>query len=271
MKKYLSASKPIVILLVISLLAFGTSCKKKEKGDERPDLPPQESLFMDFSDFSERPDVKGTTYNNFVYSFLNVAFWNTIGTVSLAPPAVAYVRILQQNARYLGDNSWEWVAYFTFEQTNYVGTLTTVRLNNDTYSVELVVAPEATPESGFKWVDGVVRYDLTSASYNIYQNPGSPVKALEVDWEKDYDDNTSSLTYTYVVPGEDETGSSINYSIDPALTYDASYTISLSGETIEIEWDRASKAGRVRNEDYFLDSDWHCWDSNLVDLAECPV
>lgn len=266
MKKYLSISKTILTFLIVASLASCNSCDKVDP-DEKPNLPPQESLFMDFSDFNERPDEKGTTYNNFVYSFLNVAFWNTLGTVTLAPPAVAYVSILQQNARYLGDNSWEWVAYFTYNQTNYVGTLTTLRLDNETYSVELVVAPESNPDSEFKWVDGVVRYDLTSASYNIYINPGNPVKALEVDWVNE--DNTSSLTYTYTVPGETETGSSINYSVDPSLTYDASYTINLSGETIEIEWDRASKAGRVRNEDYFLDNEWHCWDSNLVDI-DCP-
>ncbi|HCC72102.1 MAG TPA: hypothetical protein DEQ09_13265 [Bacteroidales bacterium] len=269
MKKYFLASRAIITLLIISMVMFNSSCKKKDKGDEKPDLPPQESLLMDFSDFDERPDTKGTTYNNFVYSFLNVAFWNTVTTSSLAFPALAYVNMVGQNARYLGDNSWEWAYYFTYEQTDYVATFTTSRINNETYSAEMMIAEEATPEAGFKWFDGVVRFDRTAASWNVYKDAASPVKVIEVDWTKNYEANTSSLTYTYVEPAQDETGSSITFGKDPSLAYNAWYTISFSSETIEIQWDMATKAGRVRNEDHFLDTDWHCWDASLVDI-ECP-
>jgi hypothetical protein len=272
MKKYVITSRSIIFLLIISITFFNTSCKK-DKAGEKPDLPPQESLIMDFSDFDSRPDEKGkgTTYNNFVYSYLNVLFWNTISASTLAVPAVAYGHMLSQNARYVGDNVWEWVDYYTYNQTDYVATLTAARLNNDQFSVEMVIAEEATPESGFKWFDGVVSYNHTSASWNLYRyNGGSPVKVIEVDWSKDYEEDTSSLTYTYVETGQEQTGSSINMGTDPSLDYNAWYTISLADETIEIQWDRATKAGRVKNPDYFPDSNWNCWDANLADI-DCPV
>lgn len=272
MKRYLITSRTVVYLLIISLTFFNTSCKK-DKAGEKPELPPEESLFMDFSDFDSRPDQKskGTTYNNFVYSYLNVVFWNTVSTASLAVPAIAYGHMLNQNARYLGDNVWEWVDYFTYVQTDYVATLTATRLNNEEFSMEMVIAEESNPEAGFKWFEGIVRYDHTSATWDIYKyDGGSPVKILEVDWTRDYEDDTSSLTYIYVEPGQAETGSSINFGIDPSLDYNAWYTISLSTETIEIQWDRATKAGRVRNPDYFSDNNWHCWDAYLADI-ECPV
>lgn len=271
-KKYSVITKPIIFLLIVSITIFNTSCKKKDTTGEKPDLPPQESLIMDFSDFDSRPDQKskGTTYNNFVYSFLNVAFWHTLTTSYLAIPATAYGHLLSQNARYIGDNVWEWVYYFTYEQTDYVATLTGTRLNNEEFSMDLVIAEESNPDLGFKWFEGVCRYDHTSASWDIYKyNEGSPVKVLEVDWTKDFEANTSALTYVYVEPGQDETGSSITYGKDPSLDYNAWYTIDRSTETIEIEWDLATKAGRVRNENHFLDNDWHCWDSNLADV-ECP-
>ncbi|MBN1387822.1 MAG: hypothetical protein JW965_05200 [Bacteroidales bacterium] len=270
MKKYSVISKPIVFLLVISMIMFNTSCKKKDKPGEEPELPPKESLIMDFSDFDSRPDQKGTTYNNFVYSFLNVAFWSTISAGSLALPAAAYGSLLSQDASYLGDNTWEWKYNFTFDQEDYIATLTAKRLNNEEFSMEMVVAEESSPTAGFKWFDGIVRYDHTSASWNVYKNPASPVKIIEVDWTKNYEENTSSLTYVYVEPGQGETGSSITLGKDPSLDYNAWYTIDLSAETIDIQWDMITKAGRVRNEDYFQDTDWHCWDANLADI-ECPV
>ncbi len=272
MKKYSIISKSMVFILVISMIMFNTSCKKKDKPGEEPDLPPQESLIMDFSDFDSRPDEKGkgTTYNNFVYSYLNVVFWSTISTGAIALPAAAYIHLLNQDANYLGDNTWEWVYNFTFNQTDYIATLTGARLNNEEFSMEMVIAEEANPGAGFKWFDGVVRYDHTAASWNIYKNIASPVKVLEVDWTKDYEENTSSLTYIYTEPGQSETGSSITFGKDPSLDYNAWYTIDLSAETVEIQWDLITKAGRVRNEDYFLDNDWHCWDSNLADI-DCPV
>lgn len=270
MNKLSIFSKPIVFLLVLSIIFLNTSCKKKDKPGEEPDLPPKESLFMDFSDFDSRPDQKGTTYNNFVYSYLNVVFWSTISTAATILPATAYIQILGDDPDYLGDNTWEWEHYFTFQQTDYIATLTTKRLNNDEFSAEMVIAEESNPQAGFKWFDGVVRYDHTAASWNLYKNGTTPVKVLEVEWTIDYEDDTSSLTYVYVEPGQAETGSSITLGKDPSLDYNAWYTIDLSAETVEIEWDIITKAGRVRNEDYFLDNEWHCWDSNLSDI-ECPV
>ncbi|MBS0012186.1 MAG: hypothetical protein KFF49_12300 [Bacteroidales bacterium] len=269
MKKSSIIYRSLILLLIASLTVINTSCKGDKPG-EKPQLPPQESLLMDFSDFDERPDLKGkgTTYNNFVYSFLNVAFWHTVTTASLALPATAYVQLLNQNAMYLGDNSWQWSYTVTYEQTVYVASLTSKRLSDEEFSIELVIALESNPEAGFKWIDGIVRYDHTSASYNVYKNAASPVKVIEIDWTY-LELNTSSLTYTYVEPGQDETGSSITFGKDPSLEYNAWYTISLSSETIEIEWDMATKAGRVRNQAYFLDNEWHCWDASLVDI-DCP-
>jgi hypothetical protein len=265
MKKYSFINSTFVFLLIGSIILFNTSCKK-DKAGEKPELPPVSSLIMDFSDFDSRPDEKGTTYANFVYSYLNVFFWNTMATGSLALPAVAYGHMLNQNALYLGDNVWQWEDSFTYDQTDYVATLTAARLNNDEFSVEMVIAEEATPALGFKWFDGIVKYNHTSASWNIYKYiGGSTVKIFEVDWTMDYEEDSSSLLYVYVAPEQQETGSSISFGIDPALEYDAWYTITLSSETIQIEWDRATKAGRVKNPDHFTDSDWHCWDAYLAD------
>jgi len=273
MKKYIITSRIPVFLLIISIILINTSCKKKTTG-EKPELPPVESLVMDFSDFDSRPDQKksmATTYNNFVYSYLNVAFWSTVSTGAVALPAVAYSNLLNQEAEKVDDNIWKWTYNFTWDGVSYVASLTTERLNNEEYTAELVIAFADSPESGFKWVEGIVRYDRTAASWNVYKhNEGDPVQLLDIDWTKDYETGVSSLTYVYVEPGQPETGSSITYGRDPSLDYNATYTIILSAQTIEIQWDTETKAGRVRNPYHFEDNDWHCWNSDLVDI-ECPA
>ena len=89
-------------------------------------------------------------------------------------------------------------------------------------------------------------------------------------WEKDFVEGDASLEYTYVEPGQAETNSYIRWEYIPGADYDARYTISLSTGMINIEWDTATKAGRVKDPVYFEDSEWHCWNDLLQDI-DCPM
>ena len=78
MKKYSHLQSLMALLLTISLMFGSVSCDK-ETVDERPELPPLESLVMDFSDFSQQPgEMKGTavTVENFTTAYMSVMFWN---------------------------------------------------------------------------------------------------------------------------------------------------------------------------------------------------
>jgi hypothetical protein len=46
--------------------------------------------------------------------------------------------------------------------------------------------------------------------------------------------------------------------------YDAYYTVSYSAKDTYIQWNRETKAGRIRDESLFGDDSWHCWDSALM-------
>jgi hypothetical protein len=132
--------------------------------------------------------------------------------------------------------------------------------------MEMVIASSAAPEQGMKWFDGVVRYDHTHASWNLFGEGG--IKMLEAEWNKDFETEAGDLTYTYVQPAQDETGSYIMFSYMPDAVYDASYTISLAnGETL-VEWNTTTLEGRIKDLDAFGDSEWHCWDSSANGLAD---
>ncbi len=268
MKKYLKFKSIVAISLALSLLFSFTSCDK-ENLDERPDLPPLESLVMDFSDFDETPGGKKAleiTYENFHHSYFSVVFWNVATTVTLAVPVIAYGHALQQTPVYLGDNTWEWSFDFPLLNLNYTATLTGERISNEEFSMNMVIALALTPELGIKWFDGVIRYDHTHATWNIYKE-GS-VKVLEVEWNKDFEMEDADLTYTYLEPEQEETGSYIMFSYIQTEVYDASYIISLANGETQIEWNATTIEGRVMDLVKFEDSAWHCWESKTIGLMD---
>lgn len=274
MKKILIMKKVVLFMFIAAVILSSTSCDK-ENTDYRPELPPVESLIMDFDDFDQSPitdKVIAYTYDNFQYAFTSLVFWNSITSLTMAVPVGAYINVANMSGtpEYLGDNRWRWTKEFTVQMVNYKAILTAERLNNAEFSVEMKIALAALPAAGVVWFDGVVRYDHTHAEWNLYKNEPTHVKVLEVEWNKDYETGSSDLTYTYVEPGQNETNSTIEMGIVPGADYDAYYSVTLSAGTLDIEWDRTSKAGRVNSLQYFDNSDWHCWNDQLQDIT-CPV
>jgi hypothetical protein len=142
MKKKLNFRSLIAISLSLSILFTGLSCNKEDP-DNPPELPPVESLVMDFSDFSQQPGAKKSTegtYVNFLHSYLTVLFWNIAATVTFAPPIIAYSYALQQTPEYLGDNTWEWGYSVPWDNDSLLVTLTGARINNREFSMEMVIA-----------------------------------------------------------------------------------------------------------------------------------
>ncbi len=256
-------------IILSAVMVIGMVSCDKEPVNERPELPPVESLVMDFSDFSQQPGaMKGTseTYENFLQAYLSVMFWNVTSTVTMAVPVAAYLYALDQEPDYLGDHTWEWSFDFTVQGVSFEATLTGKRISNEEFSMEMVIASAAAPEQGVKWFDGVVRYDHTHALWNLYNESGT--RLLEAEWNKDFETEAGDLTYTYVQPDQQETGSYIQYAYDPVAVYDASFTISLSGGQTWIEWDTETLEGRIKDEVKLGDSEWHCWESAANGLAD---
>jgi len=256
------------IVLTASFLLVSTSCDKESR-ENRPELPPVESLMMSFSDFDEaRGDTKASGESNlhFNYAFTSLIFWSGASVVTLALPVAAYTYALEQGVEYMGDNSWEWQYSFHWGGLDYTATLTATRINNEEFSLEMLIATAAMPDQGVRWFDGVVRYDHTRADWTIYKD-GS-VEALEIAWTKDKELGDASLLYTFVEPEMMETGSYIRYEYAPQEVYDASFMVSRSAGTTLVQWSTSTREGRVQDEMKFGDAEWKCWDSLMNGLAD---
>ncbi len=266
MRKQMNPMNMAALAAMVLLLI--TSCDK-EPVDLRPELPPMETMMMDFSDFSAQPATsKGSaaTYQNFLRSYLTVGFWNVSVTLVSALPVAAYIYALEQTPVYLGDNTWEWSYEFSLNNISYAATLSAIRINNEEFTVEMVIAFSGLPGNGVKWFDGVVRYDHTSADWTFYKEGTIPV--LEIAWNKDYESEAADLTYTYTELGQKESGSYIMWEYKPVEVYDAAYTVSMADGTTYIEWNTTTVEGRIKDPVFFGDDLWHCWDSYASGLAD---
>ena len=261
------------ILLSVSVILMVSNCQKDEDKDDPPELPPVASLLMDFSDFDNSSDTitkrkSIETYRNWGHSFATVAFWNVLSTWTIALPVLAYAEAFDQSPVYLGENSWQWAYEITISQTQYSIKLISKRISNEEFTMKMLVTKSGDQGyEDFKWFEGTIRYDRTSASWTLYENPGTPNEVVSIDWEMDWEADTYTIKYTYIRPGTVENGSYIEHGVTGDSPYDAYYTVSTLSNTVEIEWDKTSKAGRVKDPLKFGDNDWHCWDENLVDVV----
>lgn len=266
--------KPLNSLLAMTLAAMlmlsFTSCDN-EPVDQRPELPPVESFVMDFSNFTNQPaGMKNSelTYKNFLLSFTTVAYWSAKAAMITALPAAAYTYALSETPEYTEDEVWEWSYEFEHDGISYKATLLGKRLDNEEFSVEMFIAEASMPEEEYKWFDGVVRYDHTVASWNLYKEGNLAV--LEIYWNNDFETEEADLTYTYVEPDQTETGSYITWEYRPGEDFDASYNMSMSEGMTVIEWNVSNMGGRIQSPAFYEDENWHCWDSfdnGLADIA----
>ena len=266
MKKLLNLATSLVMIAAVFLSV--TSCDK-EKVENRPELPPVEYLVMDFSDFTTPPGgLKSSDIgvDNFLFAYITVGYWSASVALASALPVAAYTHALAQTSEYLGEDTWEWTFEFSHNAQTYAATLTGKRLNNEEFSMEMVINPGSDPGEGVKWFDGVVRYDHTSADWTIYRDGSTAI--LEIVWNMDYETEEADLTYTYVEPDQEETGSYIMWAYLPGEAYDATYTISMAAGMTNIEWNISTLEGRVKAPAHFEDEEWHCWDSFANGLAD---
>jgi hypothetical protein len=202
---------------------------------------------------------------NWIYSAVTVGVWNTILVVTLAPPVAAFRAAVGKTP--VGENgAWVWRYNFSLLDGQYSARLearpATGGIDWDMY------ISKTGGFTDFHWYEGFSKLDGTSGTWSLQRSPTEPVKFLDIVWNRNASASTGDIKYTNVVPGSPDNGSYIMQAITSG-TYDAYVELgsAATSNVTRIEWNRASKAGRVRDAAHFGDSNWHCWDGSLNNLA----
>lgn len=271
----------ILIVTVILMAGLLTGCKKK-KGDP-PVLPDEASMIIDFSNFEigKSADLffpeKGVENSNWEFAATVAGYWRSILSLTLIVPVSAFKLAVDQNPEWLEENTWEWNYSVSVFSVAYKARLVgEIRASDVKWT--MYVTREGTggyPE--FTWFEGTSALDGNSGQWTLNHSYTYQEPVLQIDWTKS-GDSMGEIKYTYIRTLNDnrETeaayGSYIEYG-RTSSTLDAYYSIhyySANYQTfwdVDVEWSTVSYNGRVLCNPWFGDTDWHCWNSQLVNIT----
>jgi len=255
-----------LMILLLGVAIVSASCKKKEPA---PDLPPESTFVMDFTNFSNANDTlnkSNATYQNWGHSYANAAFWNVVIAVGLAVPVASFRASFNQKAVYSSkDKEWSWT--YTVKPVNVDHTCKlTASITGDYVQWKMFITKN-NHYTNFMWYEGQSHLDGTNGYWKLYESPTVNVELLQIDWN----DNLSGIAdikYTNIKPGGPENGGYIHYGITNESPFDDYYNIYNKGQNnlTEILFHRTNKNGKVKDFKHFNDNEWHCWDTSLADV-----
>lgn len=268
-----NAVKFLLIVGVVSI--FFTNCEKSE--DTPPELPPYETMAIDFESFTIDQPAKKSTGLNYGLSAINIGIWSTLVSVTLAVPTAAFYASFENEPEYLGDGTWQWSYEVSGFATTYFARLTG-KVRRDSVDWKMHIASEginAHPE--FTWFEGTSAISGEGGSWLLYQSYAHQVPLLKMNWTRE-NDQVNWVKYEYVRALTPDGGMDTGYGTyliygkqDPP--YDSYFTShSYSKEhavfhDIFIEWSSTEYYGHVKSELIFNDAEWHCWNGSGIDTV----
>ncbi|PIB35389.1 hypothetical protein BFP72_08260 [Reichenbachiella sp. 5M10] len=239
--------------------------------DTAPTVPSSSTMAPDFGEFNDATDegAREAMVGNWGYAAINVGVYSSILYQHLVIPVTAFKATVGAEA-YFDEETELWVWERNFDvpaQSDYQIKLT-ADVDGDDVDWKGYIS-HGTDLDEFMWFEGESTVNGESGSWMLYESPENPSVWLTSDWTNEDDSDIAHVTFTVQKEGDNE-GSSIEYEADASTDLDRMVTIydaSIDNE-VSIMWSQASGQGRVMSEAHFQDSEYHCWDADLMD-TEC--
>ena len=261
------------IFFVITAIGFIVSCEDDNSTNPEnqiPTIPPQSTLVMIFSEFpdtnaSDSPEIQSATKRNWIWAAGNVHYWNSLLTVTLTIPALAFAEAFNHQPVQQSDGSWLWPYSISVDEGNFTAKLFGKQVPEGVEWKMLLSKEEA--YSDFEWFNGFSNSSATEGTWTLNKEPGMPVPFLAIEWKRNVQEETADIKYTLIAPSVLQDGSYIFYGKTNEVPMNRFYKIFRAEQSnlIDIEWSYESSFGRVMDSVYFEDANWHCWDERLDD------
>ncbi len=246
--------------------------------EEAPDIPPAETFVINFDDFTEDADTNGeptvrTTgvlpRANWLYSGGTVLVWNTILTVNLVIPVASFVESFNHQPTLKAGGIWSWEYDFMANGNSFSAELQG-QINGGVVDWNMFITKDG-EYTDFNWFSGQSSLMGTDGTWSLNRNPNDPSSFIDIEWNRNEAAGEADIRYENVIPDSADNGDYIYYGVNMESPYNAFYEIfrTNQGKLTQIEWNRETKAGRVKDEQNFGDEEYYCWDEFLVD-TECP-
>jgi hypothetical protein len=190
--------------------------------------------------------------------------WNTVLTVYLAVPVVSYIEAFNHEPVRVDNNTWKWSYTVQVNSVNYTAELYADVMDADV-NWEMYISQEG-GFSNFLWYKGTCDILRTHGNWTLYFGPVKNSEFLDIEWNNDWEKSTGDIRYTNVLSSSEGIGDYIYAGITTDTPYNSFYDIydSSTDNLVEINYNTVSKEGSIK-----YDGIWHCWNSNLEDIA-CP-
>ena len=252
----------LYFILSITLVAF--SCKKEDNG-KAPVLPKASSFVMDFSKFdSTITSIGDTTSINYNFAVQKLSSWNSLIKDSLNIPVQAFLESTNHTPQYLSDGWWSWKSTIVINQKYYK-----VDLRGKTTDINVLWEAYISEEIGFqdyKWFEGECDLFTNVGIWNVKNKPFNNEFILQINWTNYYQ-GEADIKYTNVLSSDSLYGSYVKYLRKTDSELNANYIIYeiIPENYSEINLNRTTINGQVKDSLYFPDYEFHCWDSLKLD------
>jgi hypothetical protein len=247
----------IFIGLFLTLLMAGCKKETEESIPDQPDLPPENAFVQDMGGFGNSAQRSEGNYN---FAALNVGVWNTILYVNLAIPVAAWYKVREVEPVWDKNiSAWKWTKEYNNNSGNY-----TAQLHGWIQSGEVQWRMYITKQgeyNDFLWYRGTSKLDGTSGSWRLFRDPVIDQPYIDITWNNELDSDHDDIKYVNSIPNDAGNGSYIQYGRIDTTGLDIFYDIYLKADNrlIEIDYSDATTAGSVRDNVFFGDENWHCW------------
>ncbi len=256
--------------IMLSLVVILASCNTDDEvtpAFPAPELPPIESMEMNFSNFND--DNSGgrvESDQNWSRAVIHVGVWNAILALNIAVPVASFKVAIAQSPSYDASRElWVWRFDHTVFGRTYSFELTGKVISN---TVEWNMY--ASEENGFQnvlWYTGEMQLDGSSGYWLLNKDGDNPVTYLRVDWEKS-GDQVGTIRYTSVETGAALEDSFIEYAQTNGTEFNRTYDIYIDSDDnmVDIDWHHDNGNGRIKNPRFYGDDNFRCWGTDFQDV-----
>jgi hypothetical protein len=218
------------------------------------------AMEADTSNGGKTLDTANTKWN-VLHAYVNFVLYHAALTKIMAIPTATYKAAFNVQAKAEG-NKWLWEYNITSGDNHnckLYGWADNGKVNWEMYVSKTSGLGQY---ENFLWYKGTHDVAGTAGNWMIYKSAQEPSKqVLQIDWSKTGQPGDYDIKYTGVEEGNPGKGGFIHYGVSSTNEYTNYYNIFNAEEprTVNIEINKNTDAGRVKDSIKWPDGNWRCW------------
>ena len=259
-----------VLILGVFLISSCKDSASTVNNDEPPQLPPVESMEMDFSTYENNQgsgnSVASQKGTNFAQAAVRAFIMKTVVDVNLFIPRLLLEAASNNEAEFNEEGGWTWTYSKMADGETYEVRLLATRTSDNEVSWQLFVTNSALNIDDKLFFSGTSSNDGTNGSWTYFnlQNSEQEEAVSEIEWNVENEEDIS-LRLEVVSDRNNNMGDFIEYSFDGTIK-NAVYFNADEDETTELQWNVETNAGFIIAPNY-NNGEQACWDENFANIS----